>query len=849
MKIVIDMQGAQINRLGIGIRHYITALIKALIQEASGGHEFHFAFNGQLEKSVKDIYQDLSQFIPPKYCSCWYAPAPLNASNPKNSERRFIASEIYSQFLLSLKPDLILLTDFFGGYEEDSCVEVSEEVISRVPIACLLHDRVLSLASKATRKNKKHQDYHEKKLLDLKRIPLILASSQFIADDWKHFTESSPIKQDVHNIGTGTCLASKKISEKPLVNAVASPAAKRTNKQLFIFSDSLHKSDLDIFFKAISLVPFSSHSDITIHLFTSDAKDIDIYSMSSASQISRNNIRLYNQPQPELFYELSSTCQGLAILFSPSVAHHTILEAISAGIPCISMHDNASLDLLGGKNYLFKCNEPQELIDLLRKILIDQEFHRNTIDIQQRHADRLSWATVAQNALLHLKASKYYPSHGKLNSINNDIDIFSVAYRIQGFSSAPASIEALSNCIVHTFNRQSSKKCLFVDISELTKTDHKTGIQRVVRAILQNLVREMPEDWDVVAVYADIHRDGYFVERRIAQTIEGMSYEGRKLDERALFKTGDILFVLDLQHIIALRQEAFLSELRSRGVSVYFAVYDILPITLPHCFADSKHLRQIHSEWLKLIAKMDGYYAISESVMNEVATWYESSGITLSNYFHQGFFHLGADLDGSLPSQGLPENYVQIMRQIKSRPSFLQVSTLEPRKAHAEILDAFELLWSNNYDLNLVFVGKNGWLVDGLVKRINAHPEFGRRLFWLQGISDQMLDMIYAASTCCIMASYGEGFGLPLVEAAQKGTPIIARDIPVFREVAGENAFFFQSEQPLDLAKAISDWLKLYSSSCHISSTDLKWLSWRDSAKQLSNRMLHAYYSSRQSVK
>jgi glycosyltransferase involved in cell wall biosynthesis len=47
------------------------------------------------------------------------------------------------------------------------------------------------------------------------------------------------------------------------------------------------------------------------------------------------------------------------------------------------------------------------------------------------------------------------------------------------------------------------------------------------------------------------------------------------------------------------------------------------------------------------------------------------------------------------------------------------------------------------------------------------------------------------------------------IEAARHGLPIMARDIPVFREVAGEHAFYFAAEKP-DLAQAIKDWLRLY---------------------------------------
>ena len=49
--------------------------------------------------------------------------------------------------------------------------------------------------------------------------------------------------------------------------------------------------------------------------------------------------------------------------------------------------------------------------------------------------------------------------------------------------------------------------------------------------------------------------------------------------------------------------------------------------------------------------------------------------------------------------------------------------------------------------------------------------------FRLQGISDEYLEQVYAASTCLIAASINEGFGLPLIEAARHGIPIVARDI------------------------------------------------------------------------
>lgn len=53
----------------------------------------------------------------------------------------------------------------------------------------------------------------------------------------------------------------------------------------------------------------------------------------------------------------------------------------------------------------------------------------------------------------------------------------------------------------------------------------------------------------------------------------------------------------------------------------------------------------------------------------------------------------------------------------------LSARTLEPRKGHAQVLDAFEQLWPLGVDANLVIVGKQGWMVDELVARLRSHLE------------------------------------------------------------------------------------------------------------------------------
>ena len=139
-----------------------------------------------------------------------------------------------------------------------------------------------------------------------------------------------------------------------------------------------------------------------------------------------------------------------------------------------------------------------------------------------------------------------------------------------------------------------------------------------------------------------------------------------------------------------------------------------------------------------------------------------------------------------------------------------------------------------------MLVGRAGWRVEALLERLRQHPRRQTQLFWLEGISDEYLEKIYAASTCLIAASYDEGFGLPLIEAAQHKLPIMARDIAVFREVAGEHAYYFDGLAPQDLASAIERWLALHASGQHPRSDAMPWLTWAQSAQQLLQRILPA---------
>ena len=267
-------------------------------------------------------------------------------------------------------------------------------------------------------------------------------------------------------------------------------------------------------------------------------------------------------------------------------------------------------------------------------------------------------------------------------------------------------------------------------------------------------------------------------------------------------------------------------------------VYDLLPVQFPSYFPSST--KDFHERWLRTLVKFDGAICISKAVADDYQAWITANRITVSDTFKATFFHLGADLNNSSPSKGLPADAEQALHTFGQRPTFLMVGTLEPRKGYRQILEAFTLLWQQNQNINLLIVGKVGWNINDVAAILAKHPELNKKLFWLKGISDEYLEKIYAASTCLIAASEGEGFGLPLIESARYGIPLLLRDIPVFREVAGDSAFYFggggqqtPSQAAQSTAESIKTWLALYQNKQHPLSSGLRYNTWQQSVEQL----------------
>ncbi|MGN2251226.1 glycosyltransferase family 4 protein [Frateuria sp. GZRe14] len=369
-----------------------------------------------------------------------------------------------------------------------------------------------------------------------------------------------------------------------------------------------------------------------------------------------------------------------------------------------------------------------------------------------------------------------------------------------------------------------------VDVSNLAVHDAGTGIQRVVRRVLDELLETPLQGYRVEPVC--LCEDG--VLRYARSYCQRRYFEGYPLppDEPVDLAPGDVYLGLDLAaHLIPRHIDVF-RRMRNRGVRQHYVVYDLLPLLRPDCF-DPPGLPLFRS-WYESIAEVaDSVVCISKAVADEFESWLHQARPERQRPLGIGWFHLGADLDPAgapdaseaEPSARLPE--------LGDRPTFLMVGTVEPRKGHAQALAACELLWQQGVEVNLLVIGKPGWLVDDLLAHMADHPQRGKRFFWFQKAGDDLLLAAYRRASALVMASEGEGFGLPLIEGAHHGLPLIARDLPVFREIAGEHAYYFSGYGADDLSNALRAWLELNAIVRAPQSSGMRWNTWSEATAQL----------------
>jgi glycosyltransferase involved in cell wall biosynthesis len=163
--------------------------------------------------------------------------------------------------------------------------------------------------------------------------------------------------------------------------------------------------------------------------------------------------------------------------------------------------------------------------------------------------------------------------------------------------------------------------------------------------------------------------------------------------------------------------------------------------------------------------------------------------------------HLGVEMPVA-GHEKLPETLPQ------DRPCFVALGTIEPRKNHALLMDAWDILAKSGGPMPVLAIcGARGWKNHDLFERLDQSPLKNRDIFEFNTLSDAEISALLTHSRALLFPSHAEGYGLPPVEAAMLGTPVIAAPLPSLREIMGELPVYLEVGDVYPWVKAIKSFM------------------------------------------
>ncbi len=829
MRIVIDMQGAQTESRFRGIGRYTLSMAQAIARNR-GGHEVVLALSGLFPDTIEPIRAAFDDQLPQENIRVWYAIGPVRECEPGNEWRREAAERIREAFLASLRPDVVFVPSLFEGYGDDAVTSICAFAPQIVTIVTL-HDLIPLLdPENYIKPDSDYARHYHRKIGCLKRANGWLAVSESSASEGRNSLALPAESLVVTYEGCDgefrrlqiTASEKQKIFER---FGISKPF-------LFYSGGADSRKNLHRLIRAYAGLPRSLQSSYQLLLAGKlhIAQVAELMQTAKTAGLRESQLIFSGYVTDRELVRLYNLC---AVFILPSLHEGfglPALEAMACGAAVIGSNRTSVPEVIGRRDALFDPYDEGAIAEKIAEVLTRDDFRSELARHGLEQANKFSWDVSASRAIgAFEKLCPGRAGNRKTGKPENQVpDLINAISAVVPYDIPDVEILDIAHALSRN-HAENAHRQLLVDISELVFHDAGTGIQRVTRNILKELLESPPEGYAVEPVYATTQTRGYRYARNFTSRFRGKP--GDMMDDPIEYHSGDIFLGLDLQDLVVMAQKDYLTEMRRDGGKVVFVVHDLLPLTLPDYFFPGTAAR--HKEWLLTLAGFDAVVCVSRTVANELKEWLAENGPKQARELRVAWSHNGAAVENSVPTSELPADAGHLLKELAQRPVFLTVGTIEPRKGQAQALDSFEILWKEGIDVNFVVIGKQGWMVEKLVKKIRSHAELGRRLFWLEGISDEYLGKIYASSTCLVAASEGEGFGLPLIEAARHKLPIIARDIPVFREVAGCHAFYFKGLEPQALAGAVRHWLELNKQGKAPRSDNMPWLTWKQSAERL----------------
>lgn len=408
-----------------------------------------------------------------------------------------------------------------------------------------------------------------------------------------------------------------------------------------------------------------------------------------------------------------------------------------------------------------------------------------------------------------------------------------------------------------TSDQRTDAPTVWADVTNTTESSGTTGVQRAAKNLLGPLVDDARLDLRLVRwcppctsfLELDDAERQHFTDaapppsRRVDRLPQRIRPAARRLADRPLLRrlnqalrsrreqphpfqahaaravtiTDGTFLDLDAAWHNPLDRQKLLPRLSAAGVRTATLFHDLFPIDHPQW--SDRGTRELFPPWADAHLRCDALIVgNSEWTLQRALDRRRQLGVADPDI--SGVVHLSGDGDARADTRpafhddpqpeggrpGIPLRSPGLPPQLEGSAVegyVVCVATLEPRKNHQVLLDAFDLWASRSPQLGLVLVGRIGWNTEALVRRIEGHQLLGSQLFWFSHADDETMRTLLGHATVAAMPSHAEGFGLPVLEALALGVPVVTTDGGALGEVGGDTPLRLAADDPGAWAEAL----------------------------------------------
>ena len=805
-KILFDLSSLQGEDRRRGIGRWSKNFLEAFLMHSKDDYDVHFLLSDLYLDQLQKIQFQLNDYIDDNLSNfhVWHG-VPFNLSHGTKIEKsnyKFNV-EVKTNIIESILPDIFFNFHQGAGLGDYSVthLRIKEKNIKQVSV---VYDFIPNEYPSEFLTSKPSKEFNRSYLKELDNQDYLLTISEFTRT--QSLKRLSIDKDDVISVGTG--ISSKFLKdEKALSNRQISinPEIFSKIKNPFLLSVGVFewRKNFDAILKSYKYLDKKIKNQLDLVL-------ISPFETPLTQEYKR--LAKENQVKLHIFYgvsdsELSYLYRNCKLFIFPSIAEGfglPVLESIHSGSLSICSSESSIPEIINfDKNYLFNPMEPKEIA---KKIAFFSQMDNFKLakhkQLQRKYVEKWTWNNSAKIFIDFIE--KKHININKAKTIKNTFSpSFAKAITKKIKLIDASQVTPISKALAKNFPLRN--RYILLDVSILSKSDAKSGIQRVVRNAVWGILSNRNLNYSVKLVAFENNK---FV---LKNTFEGKmkslldsfdpGIDNIFIDEDYLPIRGDIFIGLDLNH--ALYRDNFLAvnNLYVAGVKFINIVYDILPLKLRKNF--EKNMPWFHKIWLDAILSFGDVISISKTTSNDLKDFISSNGIFLHKPRKFYSFVFGGNQDDTEVFSITQDKKIRsIVKKDIFKDCFIMLGTIEPRKNHEEVFLTFQKIWKDGGEDKLLIIGKQGWKVEKFIKKLKNNINYNSKVFWLNDLNDSEVSFMLANAKSLIFASKNEGLGLPLVEASSKNLTIIANDIPIFREVGADSAYYFKdSHELMDLIK------------------------------------------------